>query len=232
MVGAEPPKGVVLVLLPVGRDALTVAGLIERTGLRPEICNTLREVVENLDHVVEVVLVAEEALYGNNVRVLADWVGRHPPWSDQPFVVLTNPNDGPKFAAFRRELVTRLRNVGFLERPLQAITLQATLLSAGRTGESLSTSTRGREGRTAPKGTAGRYCGPPRRMGRLARPTAAEMKDYLASIEKLRRDAAEAALIRDLATDTIKRGTFDRLHEHLNRLADEIERALNSAKTT
>jgi signal transduction histidine kinase len=132
MVGAETPKGVVLVLLPVGRDAATVAGLIGRTGLRPVICNTLREVVENLESVVEVVLVAEEALYGNNVRVLENWVGRQPPWSDQPFVVLTNHNQGPKFAAFRRELVTRLRNVGFLERPLQAITLQATVVSAER----------------------------------------------------------------------------------------------------
>jgi signal transduction histidine kinase len=132
MVGAKTPKGVVLVLLPVGRDAATVAGLIERTGLRPVICNTIQEVVENLEWVVEVVLVAEEALYGNNVRVLEDWVGRQPPWSDQPFVVLTNHNQGPKFAAFRRELVMRLRNVGFLERPLQAITLQATVVSAER----------------------------------------------------------------------------------------------------
>jgi hypothetical protein len=57
-------------------------------------------------------------------------VGRQPPWSDQPFVVLTNHNQGPKFAAFRRELVMRLRNVGFLERPLHAITLQATVVSA------------------------------------------------------------------------------------------------------
>ena len=31
------------------------------------------------------------------------------------------------------------------------------------------------------------------------------MKDYLASIEKLRKDAAECALIRDLATDNTKR---------------------------
>ena len=35
MVGVETPKGVVLVLTPVGRDAATVAGLIERAGLRP-----------------------------------------------------------------------------------------------------------------------------------------------------------------------------------------------------
>jgi hypothetical protein len=31
------------------------------------------------------------------------------------------------------------------------------------------------------------------------------MKDYQASLEKLRRDAAEAALIRDLASDPVKR---------------------------
>src|ERR1700712_461480 len=132
MAQIEMPKGVVLVLLPVGRDAATVAALIERTGLRSVGCSTLQELIENLEWVVEVVLVAEEALYGDNVRMLEDWVGRQPPWSDQPFIVLTNHNEGPRFAAFRRELVTRLRNVGFLERPLQAITLQATVVSAER----------------------------------------------------------------------------------------------------
>jgi uncharacterized protein YdcH (DUF465 family) len=57
------------------------------------------------------------------------------------------------------------------------------------------------------------------------------MKDYRASIEKLRKEAAEAALIRDLAADTTKRETFNRLHEHLNRLADEIEQAMNRPQT-
>jgi len=33
-------------------------------------------------------------------------------------------------------------------------------------------------------------------------------------------------LIRDLATDKTKRDTFNRLHEHLNELADEVERAM------
>ena len=132
MAQIEMPKGVVLVLLPVGRDAATVAALIERTGLRSVVCSTLQELIENLEWVVEVVLVAEEALYGDKVRVLEDWVGRQPQWSDQPFVVLTNHNEGPRFAAFRRELVTRLRNVAFLERPLKAITLQATVVAAER----------------------------------------------------------------------------------------------------
>jgi hypothetical protein len=54
------------------------------------------------------------------------------------------------------------------------------------------------------------------------------VKDYRASIEKLRRDAAEAALIRDLATDHAKREIFDNLHKHFNRLADEVEQAVKS----
>ena len=57
------------------------------------------------------------------------------------------------------------------------------------------------------------------------------MKDYLASLERLRKDAAEAALIRDLATDNIKRETYARLHEHFCRLADEVERAMSSPKS-
>jgi hypothetical protein len=37
------------------------------------------------------------------------------------------------------------------------------------------------------------------------------VKDYQASIEKLRKDAAEAKLISDLATDKTKREMFARL---------------------
>ena len=58
------------------------------------------------------------------------------------------------------------------------------------------------------------------------------VKDYRASIEKLRKDAAEAALIRDLATDRVKRDLYDRLHRHLNSLADEVEQALKSNAAT
>jgi hypothetical protein len=57
------------------------------------------------------------------------------------------------------------------------------------------------------------------------------MKDYQASIEKLRKDATEAALIGDLATDPVKRDMFNRLHEHLNRLADEVAQAMKSGTT-
>ena len=58
------------------------------------------------------------------------------------------------------------------------------------------------------------------------------MKDYLACIEKLRSDAAEAALIRDRATDQAKRDMYDRLHAHLNRLADEVEDVVKQSNSS
>ncbi|WP_275199827.1 hypothetical protein [Bradyrhizobium sp. CSA207] len=50
------------------------------------------------------------------------------------------------------------------------------------------------------------------------------MKDMQAQLEKLRTDAAECALIRDLATDPQKRELFTRLADHLTDL--EVERVI------
>ncbi|WP_298106872.1 hypothetical protein [Bradyrhizobium sp.] len=52
------------------------------------------------------------------------------------------------------------------------------------------------------------------------------MQDMKTHLEKLRADAAECALIRDLATDPAKRELFTRLAEHLAILAGEVEAAL------
>jgi hypothetical protein len=52
------------------------------------------------------------------------------------------------------------------------------------------------------------------------------MQDMKAHLEKLRTDAAECALIRDLATDPEKRALFTRLAEHLGTLASEVETAI------
>jgi len=52
------------------------------------------------------------------------------------------------------------------------------------------------------------------------------MRDAQAQLEKLRTDAAECALVRDLAIDPKKRELFTRLAAHLSALADEVERAI------
>jgi hypothetical protein len=55
------------------------------------------------------------------------------------------------------------------------------------------------------------------------------MKDMLVQLEKLRTQAAECAMIRDLATDRAKRELFAKLAEHFNVLAGEVERAIKKA---
>jgi len=122
----------VIILAPVGRDAAACARLVEQAGLNPHTCSGIDELIAELDLGAEVVVLTEEALYGKAVDRLAGWVAAQPPWSDLPFIVVTSHNEGPRFARFRKDLVGKLRNVSFLERPMQAISLQAAVLSAER----------------------------------------------------------------------------------------------------
>ncbi|HEX4199284.1 MAG TPA: ATP-binding protein [Caulobacteraceae bacterium] len=128
----ETARACVLILAPIGRDAQACCTLVERVGLKPRVCADVRELIVQLDSNADVVLLTEEALYGSALGVLAAWVARQPPWSDQPFIVLTNRNEGGRFHEFRRSLVERLHNIAFLERPMRAISLQAAILTAQR----------------------------------------------------------------------------------------------------
>jgi hypothetical protein len=55
------------------------------------------------------------------------------------------------------------------------------------------------------------------------------MKDMQAQLEKLQRDAAACALIRDLATDPKKRELFARVAEQLAVLASAVEQAIGES---
>jgi hypothetical protein len=95
-----------LILAPVGRDAAACAKLTEQVGLMPKICSDVATLIRHLDEGAEVVLLTEEALYGEATASLEAWVLAQPPWSDQPFIVLTNHIEGPRSATFRKGLVS------------------------------------------------------------------------------------------------------------------------------
>jgi hypothetical protein len=57
------------------------------------------------------------------------------------------------------------------------------------------------------------------------------MEDYLASLERLPKNAAEAALTVTSLADKAKQEFLDRLHRHLDQLADDVEQAMNTPKT-
>ena len=98
----------------------------------PKMCPDIATLIRYLDEGADVVLLTEEALYGEATASLEAWVLAQPPWSDQPFIILTSHVEGPRSATFRKGLVSKLRNIAFLERPLQAISIQASVLTAKR----------------------------------------------------------------------------------------------------
>jgi hypothetical protein len=55
------------------------------------------------------------------------------------------------------------------------------------------------------------------------------MQDMVEALEKLRVQVAECEMIRDLATDKVKRELFTKLAAHFKVLAAEVERAIKEA---
>jgi signal transduction histidine kinase/CheY-like chemotaxis protein len=124
--------GCVLVFAPIGRDAHASAELFRRLGLQAEVCADFDSLLNAMSEETAAVVITEEGLFGKDLSDLFSWVRRQHAWSDLPFVVLTGSITHPAIAAWRQQLVSSLRNVSLLERPVQAITLTSAVQAAVR----------------------------------------------------------------------------------------------------
>ncbi|MCG6540395.1 response regulator [Pseudomonas sp. KSR10] len=122
----------VVVFAPIGRDGPATADLLRRSGMAADVCHSVAEVLERAEHDADAVFIAEEALFGQDLKALGAWVDAQPAWSDFPFVVLTSKHRQPAVSAWRQRLVAALRNVSLLERPVQSITLTSAVQAAIR----------------------------------------------------------------------------------------------------
>lgn len=122
----------VLVHAPMGPDGLASVQVFREAGLQAELCTSPFELILGLKAGAGALLIAEEALSGQLLDDLAVWVGRQPPWSDLPFVVLTSCQEQLAITVWRQCLIVRLRNVVLLERPVQPISLASSVLSSVR----------------------------------------------------------------------------------------------------
>ena len=124
--------GCVLVCAPFGRDAQSVATLLEDDGYEAQVCADVNGVAEALGERVGAILLTEEALTGSLVA-LGGAVRAQPEWSDVPFVVLAAQRGGrtrPSEAAQR--LPDTVTNSVVLERPLGRTSLLSAVESALR----------------------------------------------------------------------------------------------------
>jgi signal transduction histidine kinase len=112
-----------LILAPRGRDALVAKGILHDAKLRCDICVNLAELVQELGHGADTAIITEETTRSPQIRALANWVASQPPWSDFPFILLTEHGGGLERNPAAAQLTEILGNVSFLERPFHPTTL-------------------------------------------------------------------------------------------------------------
>ncbi|MBV9344283.1 MAG: response regulator [Gammaproteobacteria bacterium] len=110
----------VLIVAPAEGDAAALATLLRQHGIGAEICAGAPALRAHLE-TTGALLLTEEALEGENVTALFAQLGRQPPWSEVPLIILTR-------AAGRADWLLDLAasaagSVTLLERPLRAATL-------------------------------------------------------------------------------------------------------------
>jgi signal transduction histidine kinase len=112
-----------LILAPRGRDAVVAKGILRDAKVRSEICVDLAELVQEVKRGADLSIITEEATRSPGLRELVHWIGVQPPWSDFPFVVLTEHGGGLERNPTAARLMELLGNVTFLERPFHPTTL-------------------------------------------------------------------------------------------------------------
>jgi signal transduction histidine kinase/CheY-like chemotaxis protein len=121
-----------VILAPQGRDALVAASILREGGVTAEICSDLHNFSEKIADGSGVAVLTNDAIRDSDIRILAEWVKSQPPWSDFPFVLLTERGGGLE----RNPIATRqtgvLGNIIFLERPFHPTTLLSVVRTALR----------------------------------------------------------------------------------------------------
>jgi signal transduction histidine kinase len=122
--GAPPPHPErTLILAPRGRDAAVAKTILRDAQLHADICIDIPDLLHEIRRGTDVVVVTEESMRGVDLRELAGWVANQPPWSDLPFIVLTEHGGGVERNPAAERLTGILGNVTFLERPFHPTTL-------------------------------------------------------------------------------------------------------------
>ena len=121
-----------LILAPAGRDARVAKCLLEEIDVPSHVCGSIASLVQELRTGAAFALVTDEALNGADLRDIAAWIADQPPWSDFPFLLLTERGMSLQRNPHAQRLTGVLGNVSFLERPFHAMTFASLARTAVR----------------------------------------------------------------------------------------------------
>ena len=122
----------VLILAPVGRDAVLTKAVLRRADIEAHICGSLGELQTCLTQGAGAALVTEEALTGEDLGELITWIALQPSWSDFPFILLLKPGVSAESGGQESDALQQSGNLTLLERPVGTATLVSAVRAALR----------------------------------------------------------------------------------------------------
>ncbi|WP_213803682.1 ATP-binding protein [Granulicella sp. dw_53] len=124
----------VLVVAPTGRDGELLSSVLEESGIAVEICSTVGKACETARKGAAALLIAEEALGGEDLLELNRISQEQPEWSDLPILLLvTGGRETIQSRERARERANlQLNNLTLLERPIRVATMVSSLRMALR----------------------------------------------------------------------------------------------------
>jgi signal transduction histidine kinase len=122
----------VLVLAPGGRDACVICEVLQRAGVRAEICATVEDLGQQLQAGAGATVLTTEALTEAGIQGLVQVLDRQPAWSALPFLVLTGGGSSTRSSLRQLALLEQLKTMTLLERPLRKVTLVSAVQGALR----------------------------------------------------------------------------------------------------
>ncbi len=112
----------VIIIAPVGQDAVAMAASLNAQGFETQICHGLDEYSRQITDSAGALLLTEEALESAQGSVLLDALKAQPPWSELPLIILTSGGESRR-AGLLNLAAAAAGTVTLLERPISTLTL-------------------------------------------------------------------------------------------------------------
>jgi signal transduction histidine kinase len=112
----------VIIIAPVGQDAVAMAASLNAQGFETQICHGLDEYSRQITDSAGALLLTEEALESTQGSLLLEVLKAQPPWSELPLIILTSGGESRR-AGLLNLAAAAAGSVTLLERPISTLTL-------------------------------------------------------------------------------------------------------------
>ena len=121
----------VIIIAPVGQDAVAMAGALKSEGFETQICQRLDECSRQMAETAGALLLTEEALESVQASHFLDVLRAQSPWSELPLIILTSGGESRR-AELLDLAAAAAGTVTLLERPISTRTLMRSVQVALR----------------------------------------------------------------------------------------------------